>query len=146
MERERKWPSTVKQNDKRCRCERSVWQVQGLIRELRCARLHLPAWTWWERIKISSVCLRQICRSSSTSSSSSFDHIRGVTHWWSLIPQLEKGCPTKGSDVTYLKPLPHPHLLKKYNISVINDEVGVNPPDVKIRFLEQCWWSFAQAI
>lgn len=20
------------------------------------------------------------------------DHIRGVTHWWSLIPQLEKGC------------------------------------------------------
>lgn len=57
-----------------------------------------------------------------------FDHMRGVTHWWSLIPRLEKGCPTKRSDVIYLKPLPHPHLLKKYNISVINDEVGVNAP------------------
>ncbi len=67
------------------------------------------------------VCLCQICRSFS------FDHIRGVTHWWSLIPQLEKGCPTKRSDVIYLRPLPHPHLLKKYNISFIYDEVGVNP-------------------
>lgn len=116
--------------------------VCGKCRSWSETRLHLPAWTWWERIKISSVCLHQICRSSA---SFSFDHIRGVTHWWSLIPRLEKGFPTKRSDVIYLKPLPHPHLLKKYNMSVINDEVGVNPPNVKIRFLEQCWWSVAQA-
>lgn len=90
--KKRKCPSTVKQNDKRRRCWRSVWQVQGLIRELlRCALFHLPAWTWWEgdwdfKMCVCAIICRSLC----------WPH-----YWWSLIPRLEKGgCPTKRSDVT----------------------------------------------
>uniref|UniRef100_A0AAV2LKP1 Uncharacterized protein n=1 Tax=Knipowitschia caucasica TaxID=637954 RepID=A0AAV2LKP1_KNICA len=61
-------------------------------------------------------------------SSSSSDHIRGVTHWWSLIPPLEKGRPTKRSDVIWnplLSPAPpsRPPPAFNYNILLTNDQL-----------------------
>lgn len=76
---------------------RSVWQVHKLFRGAAPCSLPFASRDFVGKIKISSVCLRQIWRSSSLSCSS--DHMRGVTHWWSLFPQLEKRCPTKRSDV-----------------------------------------------
>lgn len=82
-----KWASAVKQNDERCRWWRSVWQVQEVTREPPSCQHGLCG--------SGSRFRRQICRFLLFLPPLFFDHIRGVTHWWSLIPQIEKGCPRK---------------------------------------------------